>query len=473
LHILSPPFGRIFPYATPHMEQYSSFVFESVKLDADERRVEMRYQLDGSIAFLETLELPAGVSYQEVSMDLIERALNALHLIGGVSYYKTCCPTTLKLESTNLSPQQATFWNTMYTEGLGEFFYKNEIDPTGLINFPSQETNPIRLIQRPKVEGNLLVPIGGGKDSIVTVNLLKKAGFDITLLRMGSHPLINALAESLDLPIIEIERTLSPELFTLNEQGALNGHVPITAYLSFVSILTALIYGFDGIVMSNEKSAEEGNIKVGNREVNHQWSKSLQAERLLASYIHDWITPDLFYFSLLRPWSELRIVKEFSQMPQYFPLFTSCNRNWKILKDERGSAMNSSVEGASSSWCGECPKCASMFALFAAFLPKKTLEEIFGSNFFANTSLSILYCQLLGLEGTKPFECVGTVDETKAAFLMAYDRGDLNETPVMKLFVEEVLTTIKEPDALIQNALAQSTEHLIPEAFLPALNAHS
>ncbi|PIR48703.1 hypothetical protein COU80_03300 [Candidatus Peregrinibacteria bacterium CG10_big_fil_rev_8_21_14_0_10_55_24] len=444
------------------MEPYNSFIFASAAFDADERRAELRYSLDGVIKFLETVDFPAGVLFQQVSLELVERALQALHLTGGASYFKTCCPKEISVESAPLDPRQAAFFETLYTRGLAEFFYRNHIDPTGRIRFPSEPKKSPRPIIRPKAPGRVLVPIGGGKDSIVAIELLKHAGHDVTLLRMNSHPLIDALAVELKLPMLTIERTLSPLLFTLNQEGALNGHVPITAYLTFASVLTAIIYGFDAVVLSNERSADEGNATVNGQSVNHQWSKSLEAEDLISAYIRDWITPDLAVFSLLRPWSELKIVEEFSRMPQYFPLVTSCNRNWKILE-----------KGTGERWCGECPKCASSFALFAAFLPRKTLTEIFGSNLFDDPTLTLLYRELLGIEGLKPFECVGSREDIQAAFLLAHRRGELEETPAMQLFLKESLPTITDPDALIQRALSPSKEHRIPAPFLPALDAHA
>lgn len=158
----------------------------------------------------------------------------------------------------------------------------------------------------------------------------------------------------------------------------------------------------------------------------------------------------------MRPLSELHITKLLTQYPQYLPLFTSCNKNWVILAKRDKNA---------GKWCGACPKCAFAFALLAAFLPKSELTNIFGGIFFAYPELQTFYAELFGLQGSKPFECVGTVEETEAAFLMAHKRGDLEETAAMTMFTEKVLLGITNPDALIKTMMSPVPEHAIPEEF--------
>jgi len=442
------------------MDKYNSFIFDTYNFDQKEGRIELKYGLDDAVRFLETIELPGDMEYHPVSLTIVDRAFFALHIIGGTSYYKTFCPAQIQVQSGVLNTDHAAFWDRVYRKGLGEFCFQNKIDPSSLAPFPSGEVTPLLSIDRPKEPGSILVPIGGGKDSIVTIEMLKKVGKEITLLRMNEHPLVTELIEATGLPSISVERTLSQHLFELNKQGAMNGHIPITAYVSCLSVVVALLYGFETIVMSNERSASEGNIEKDGKKVNHQWSKSWEFEKLFSEYIQAFITNDLQYFSLLRSVSELAITKYFSTLPEYFTKVTSCNRNWKIMKDDLAQR-----------WCCECPKCAFSFCMYSAFLPRETLIEIFGKNLFEDTTLRILYRELLGLEGMKPFDCVGTAEEVQAAFILAHKRGDLDSSPIMQMFLREVLPEIQEPDKVVASALEPSSEHAIPKEFLSAIHA--
>ncbi len=428
------------------MKSYSTFLFDSYSLDTQTGVISLKYSLDDEIEFIETITIPTkDINIQDAAS--LEKALQTLHLIGGISYFKTCCPKKIEVRSVELNDDQAAFWNTVYEKGLGEFFYQNKMKPTGNIHFegktesstPSSSFDPSMpqsKITPDNERGNALeeekklrtlVPIGGGKDSIVTVEMLREAGADITLFRMGKHPLIDAMIAVMKLPCITAKRSLSTNLFALHEGGALNGHVPVTAYLSTLCTVIAELYGFNHIAMSNEESANEGNVKYQNVFINHQWSKSEEFEILFQKYIQKYIDPSLTYVSHLRELNELQIAQKFVEYPEYFSCFSSCNRNWKIT---------GGINDQESPWCGECPKCAFSFVLFSAFLSKKQLEKIFHKNLYEEERLIPLFKQLLGIEGFKPFECVGTAKETQEAFSRAYHSGEWNTSPVMKMFLE-------------------------------------
>lgn len=447
------------------MKHYNTFIFDSYAFDEKTGTITLNYSLDDEVKFTETLVIPVP-SRPERPLSL-DAALFALHLIGGISYYKTCLPKKIEIRSGNLTKDQAAFWNTVYENGLGEFFYQNKIDFRGLINLPATAAQSSKLTakslsDKPHASSKrCLVPIGGGKDSIVTIELLKKAGFDVTLFRMEAHPIIDELAKIADLPMITVKRSLSPALFELNKDGALNGHIPITAYLSFVTIITAMLHGFDAVVMSNERSSNYGNVEYLGKDINHQWSKSLAFENAFEKYVHTNITPDIRYFSLLRPLSEIHIARIYSRYPQYFSKATSCNANWKILARH---------EEQSDEWCRKCPKCAFVFAILSPFISKDTLIGIFGGNLFDDESLLPLYRELLAIEGFKPFECVGTPEETLTALILAHEKGEWNDSKVMQMALEEAVM----PDnvrGMVEEQFTMSKDHAIPEEFLSVLNA--
>lgn len=441
------------------MKSYSTFVFDSFDFQPETGVIELKYSLhgdEGNTEFTEKLLLGRERrTWATADIDALHRALFALHLIGGVSYYKTCLPKEIEVHTKDLTEDQAQFFDSLYENGLGEFFYKNKIDFRDLIHFPSVPGSAGMI--EPMKEGSgkrVLVPIGGGKDSLVSAELLKKDGYDVTLFRMGSHPLIEEMARVAGLPLLTIERHLSPALFDLNAEGALNGHVPITAYLSCVAVILAILEGFDAVVLSNERSANEGNVEMFGKEINHQWSKSLEFETAFQKYLSDFVTKDIAYFSLLRPLSELHISKIFFEFPQYFSHATSCNANWRILKEK-----------PKEKWCRKCPKCAFAFTMFAPYIEASKLRDMFGGSLFADESLMPLFKELLGLEGNKPFECVGTPEETKAALYLVHQKKSHAGTPVMDMFEKEILPTMKNPDQLVMKCLSPTPQHSIPEQF--------
>lgn len=442
------------------MTTYDRFIFESYHFDPEKRLIELKYSLDDKLHFTESFTLPADLVVKTDHPDL-EAALFALHLSGGASYYKTYCPRTIEVRSGKLSQAQASFWNDLYTHGMGEFFYRNQLDFHGLINFPvSPEAPTAKPAAGPRDPKRALVPYGGGKDSIVSSEILRAAGLDQTLFRLRSHAIITELADIAGLPLIEVGRTLDPQLFELNKAGAYNGHVPITAHISFLTIVVSLLAGFDSVFFSNERSSSYGNVEYLGMQVNHQWSKSQEFETGLRDYVAGFVTADVAYLNVIRPLSELHIASLFATHPDYFGSATSCNRNW-VLTERAADAPR---------WCGECPKCAFSFALFAAFLPETTVITMFGHNLFEDEALLPLYRELWGIEGFKPFECVGTPEETAAACYLARDKAKFKDTPVMREFTKRVLPGLSDPDALVKELMTPELD-LAPQSVRAILKS--
>jgi hypothetical protein len=432
------------------------FIFESYKLHIAQRKVELTYSFDSDLTFTETIHLTGDTALRNPDSPDLHRALFALHLAGGISYFKAFAPKNIEVRSGKLNKAQAKFWDEFYTKGLGEFFYQNKIDFLGLINFPVHANAPdalsVQTLHEPK---NALVPFGGGKDSQVTIEILKRNNIDVTLFRMQGHKFITELAGLNRLPLVEVSRTLDPQIYELNKQGALNGHVPITGYVTFLSIAVALLYAYDSVFFSNERSSDYGNVEYLGMQVNHQWSKSNQAELMMQDYIQKYVTHKTRYLNALRPLSELHIAKIFTQLDNKFLAHvTSCNRNWLWQKLDENPHQGR--------WCGECDKCAFVFALFAAFLPLERLVDIFKKNLFDDAKLLPSYRQLWGAEDVKPFECVGTPEETKAAMYLATRSNDYAATVIGKEFVGKVLPGIKNPEKLVKESLTPDYSDVPP-----------
>ncbi|OGK20311.1 hypothetical protein A3C23_02780 [Candidatus Roizmanbacteria bacterium RIFCSPHIGHO2_02_FULL_37_13b] len=411
------------------------FEFVGYKAYLNEGKFEFYYKIlfdDGkSEEFVEKLRIAS--QNRLVIENSLDNILQNLLLMLGISYYKLYCPKEIKINGYSLTSDQAKFWNTVYTKGLGEFFYKNKIDFHGLVNFPYHNSTSgvesVKLI----VSQKALVPFGGGKDSIVTAQILKEKNIPFETFTLNTTRLQQDLIKLLNVNNIIVMRELDPKLFVLNEhKGVYNGHIPITAIYSFVAIIVAYMYGFNEIVMSNEKSASFGNVEYLGSEINHQWSKSEEFERLFHDYINKFVTGDINYYSLLRPFYEIEVIHQFVKWPQYFPLFSSCNVNFQIKKNV-----------GKKKWCGSCAKCCFIFTLMSSFISKNELIKIFKENLFAKTDLIHIYRELLGLEKIKPFECVGTPEETMVAFYAASRRSEYKNDIVMQMFEREVYPKIK------------------------------
>ena len=391
----------------------TQFTFLPFKIK-NEQEINFNYQLkikNRKYFFQEKILLPKPIS-KSINQNLLDKVLYSLSFILGISYFKTYCPKKIFFSNYQLTKKQADFWNKVYTKGLGEFFYKNKIDFRNLIQFPFSNRKNKKLFPSKLLETSLnknesqrqdraILGIGGGKDSIVAAEILKKKNKDFSLFvvyHQKKPPIIKSVVKIINKPAIWIKRIIDPRLFALNNQkGVYNGHVPFNAILSFIGLLIAVIYDFQEIITANEKDANEGNLIYLNEEINHQWSKSKEYEELFNHYVKENLSPNVRYYSILRSFDELQIAQEFSYHPQYFFYFSSCNNNFKIINKKNKKL-----------WCGQCPKCLFTFLVLSPFIKKETMVKIFQNNLLQKKELLPLYENLLGLKGHKPFECVGT-----------------------------------------------------------------
>ncbi len=404
--------------------------------------------------FTHTISFPStGVPWETIPDTILESVLNNLHLILGISYWKTFCPKTIVIPHMQLTKQQAFFWNTLYTKGLGEFFYKNSLDYHNLVQFPYTEkkhTKPPILLR----EHRSLLYFGGGKDSIVSAELLKKYDKPFTLFIEGSSTIHSSTEKLVDRHHIIFERTFDPLLFAVNKiPGVYNGHIPISAVWAFLGLFAAVLYNYDSLITSNEHSASFGNVIYLGSEINHQWSKSFEFESLFSEYIASYVTPSISYFSLLRPLHEMKITQIFTRFQKYFPYFSSCNRNFKIHNNLQGK-----------NWCGECPKCVFVYIMLSAFLPKETVISLFGKNILMDPKLFTLCLELLGEESFKPFECVGTPEETQLAMYYIDKNGEYPDSKILQQFHDTILPRLNIA-TLENNIFSPSLQHNLTDEF--------
>lgn len=395
------------------MSTATSFEFVGIEYVRGQQTVSFRYRAclaDGSsLDFVEHVLLPPDWD-ATLPTTFVDNILRDLWLVLGISYYKLHCAPVLSGYPA-LTSDQADFWNTVYKKGLSEFLYRNQLFGLPLGRFEASLETAAPATSFAYDPATVLVGIGGGKDSIVSLELLqdfKRIGFVVETGEVNG--IARAVAERAALPLATIGRQLDPQLIA-GVPGAYKGHVPISAVYAFLGVLQAALSGASVFVVSNEQSSNFGNLNEEGNDVNHQWSKSAEFEQLFQTYVRHYLTPDIIYFSLLRPLYELRVVEHFATLgKRYFDIFSSCNKNFAHTKEGR------------ERWCNTCAKCAFNHLLLAAWLPPATVQEIFGVDLLNEPSLLPLYQDILGYGTMKPFDCVGTFAEARYALALAAER---------------------------------------------------
>ena len=357
---------------------------------------------------------------RDVQPQVLDCLVFDIGMIELISYWKCACPPTVKVLCGALTDEQMAFWRKLYWNGLGEFFYTNGLTPDpsssgeGSDVFMAIQCNgginsrPAPLGKRTGGEA-YLVPIGGGKDSVVTLELLHRAGKTIRPLIMNPRGATKECARVAGFPMEEvlvIRRKIDPVLLDLNAKGYLNGHTPFSAMLAFYTRLASALSGIPNVALSNENSANESTV-IGTS-VNHQYSKSLEFEDDFRAYVLPPAAKSINpfnYFSFLRPLSELQIAMLFSRFKAYHDVFRSCN-----------------VGSKEDIWCGHCAKCLFAYIILSPFIEPARLNQIFGKSMLDDLTLEHEFKQLIGEAETKPFECVGTVGEVRQALAMTLDR---------------------------------------------------
>ena len=425
-----------------------AFSFGETSFNEVSRQLTLTYHGADGESFSEIITFPKGEALDPslINSDGFKNAIKLIHLFCGVSYYKVYFGDDVDLPQYTLDPLEADLCNTMYSVGLSEFIFLNKLDFKKAPKFTASENVSSVPYDGPKPKG-ALVPLGGGKDSLVSLEALKSLG-QTTAFFVGAAPIIDDLAKMAGVDLARINRKLSPRLFELNAEGRLNGHVPVTAINSAISVFFAMIEGFSQVVFSNESSANIGNnLPEDGFQINHQWSKSSEFENAFRDIVKKNVDNNVHYFSALREMNEMQIMKQFGKLPIYHADFSSCNRVFR-LKD-----------AAKEKWCCECEKCAFVFLATSATIGHSQAVEIFGKDLFEAPDLVPNYKALCGMKGTrKPFECVGEVDECRAAMASLIAKGKSSSVVFEALKGDFSAEDISA--AAMDNILAQPDENV-------------
>ncbi|MDD9899653.1 MAG: endonuclease domain-containing protein [Alphaproteobacteria bacterium] len=439
-----------------------SFYFDGYDFDAVSATLRMRYSYESGPAFEEVVHFPAITrDLDEEDKRAIDNACRLIFLLAGVSYYKAYVPTHLVCKAFPLDKATASFIETVYRHGLGEFAYRNNLDLRDKIKIEAQDTDA-PTVATPNLRDELCIPVGGGKDSVVSIEALKKSGKPAHLFVLTSPAGIAAPIQGCidvsGIPAAKVVRTISPALIALNKEGVYNGHVPITAILSAIATALCLMQGWSTLVMSNEHSASAPNLRHHDMDVNHQYSKSLSFEQDFSVYLSAHVVKGFKYFSLLRPLSEAPIVKRFVAHTAYHPVFRSCNTAFKQDAAQRGK-----------NWCCDCPKCRFVFLAMAPFMLPSSLAGIFGKNMLDDETQTQGFADLCGFGDYKPFECVGEEEESSLLLRKIATMPEWKESRVVSA-LQGQLPDAPPFDSAWQNLLEYRTPHLVPPEYMRYLD---
>jgi hypothetical protein len=440
--------------------RYNEFVFEDYCYDPARSTLSLCYSYRGGPRFEEQLIFdfvpqqlspPAG--------EVLDRIFRLILLLSGVSYYKAFIPKVLTCRAFELDERTAEFLQKFYEKGLAEFAFRNGVSLQGHFRFQSSSA-PLATPITVDLPRRTCVPVGGGKDSIVTIECLRQGGEPLVLFSLGDAEPIAACIAAAKLPFIRVYRRLDAGLFKLNEAGALNGHVPITGILSAIALASAVMSGCDAVAMSNEHSASAPTLSVDSIEVNHQYTKSFEFEQDFAHYIERFISPSISYFSLLRPLSEIEIARRFARHREYFGIFRSCNTAFRQAREARGRH-----------WCCNCPKCRFVFLALSPFVAKPDLTEIFGCNLLDDETQHDGFAELCGLRANKPFECVGETFESAGVMSYLADHAGWRDDRVVRRLNEEFSSLGANGPAEFRALFEVRHSHRMPAPYLAMLDA--
>ena len=401
-------------------KEYPRFFYRgySTEETLNELKITYTFEIEGLSEFTPTWIFPKNGNTQVKWNEdpLMKKMIFSLGMVELVSYWKITCSPQVVIEAGALNKDQILWWKDLYFNGLGEFFYVNKIteaDQEGFMEIvcelgeENKQKNDYGKKQDTKgSEKGILVPVGGGKDSAVTLELLKSADVPVFAYIINPRGATIHTTESAKLDadhVVSVHRTLDKRMLQLNKEGFLNGHTPFSALVAFSTVIAARMAGLSYIALSNESSANESTVQGST--VNHQYSKSFKFETDFHCYQTDYLPGSAYYFSMLRPLSEFQIAKYFAKQKQYHAIFRSCNAGSKT-----------------DSWCGHCPKCLFVYFILSPFLSREEVKEIFGTDMLEDETMQSTMEQLVGIQEEKPFECVGSRDEINTALVMTIDR---------------------------------------------------
>ncbi len=441
-------------------QKHPSLTYQSYSHSIENKQlfINYHYQLANGPLFQHQLifPLPHPQPFINQSPTLINNLIFNLGLIELFSYWKLACSPEIIINCGSLNQDQLNYWHHLLLNGMGEFFYLNQIDFTSpnFVTFitNNQQTNTAIPAHKNHSHRLSALNLGGGKDSAVMLDFFSSSPETfINLILTPASPAASKMAQLHSVPTYQIQRQFDSQLIDLNQKNYLNGHVPFSASLAFINLLASIIYDFDYAVVGNEHSANEQTLNWLSQPINHQYSKSTNFEQRFREYSKKYLIDNVEYFSLIRPFSELKVAQIFSTLTPYFEIFKSCNRGQKT-----------------NSWCHQCPKCLFVLLILFPFIDEQILTtKIFNHHLFNDLSLLPILQKLIGQTDAKPFECIGTIIESQTAFHLSLQKY-LNNNRALPPLLAAVKTRNLPPSPTLNSYAQTLLNSFYHPHFLPS-----
>jgi hypothetical protein len=387
----------------PEPNEHRGRILPPEVVDAE---VRLATELTGIGTFTErlTLEHPDGRPLVVDPTDpAVAGALQVLALTTAVSYLKATLPPRVEVPP-GTGPAARRMLGALLGEGLAELAHAQGLgDLAGRIALEGDAAAPAA---RPPLRPGVLVTVGGGKDSAVVLATAAAQDPDALAVAVNPRGPMERTATWAGVGLVRIHRRLDPGLLELNARGAINGHVPITAIVTSAAVLAAAALGRGTVLVANEASADAPTRWVDGRAVNHQYSKTTAFEGLLAAALTE-VGAGVRVVSLIRPLGELAVARAAAALPGLTAAVTSCNAAF-------------SLTAPTATWCGACPKCRFVQLALAPFVPRARLVADLGFDALADAAQVDGFAALLD-PATRPFECVGTIEESRLALELLAD----------------------------------------------------
>ncbi len=382
--------------------EYPEFVYHDFFYEFNENSLNIKFDFEivGLARFAPQWTIDKKFDFgNSFDKNTLENLIFSLGFTELISYWKATCSPKITVKCGGLCNEQKEWWQKLFVNGLGEFFYKNDVKmplEEPLFKVECDDYILQKKMSPSQKNDKVLIPIGGGKDSVVTIELLKDYADRFCYIINPRKATLDTFTRSGVGNLLTAKRSIDKKLLDLNEKKFMNGHTPFSAIVAFSSVICAYINGISNVALSNESSANDPTVESLN--INHQYSKSYEFEQDFIQYEDKFISSNVAYFSFLRPYTELKIASIFANYENYHDIFQSCN-----------------VGSKTDIWCLKCSKCLFVYIMLSPFLSVEKLDKIFSKNLLNDISLIEDFKKLIGMHPEKPFECVGSRDEVNAA----------------------------------------------------------